>query len=53
MPETHACVLNTVSTDALVLQRETTTIHSPDLIFIVFDQFRTEILQLWGNDIRK
>ena len=43
--ETHACVLNTVATDALVLKHQVICIHSVDNINCT-DQFHTNILYL-------
>ena len=42
----HGSILSTVATDALVLNHQAISIYSNECIFIVLDQFHTEILQL-------
>ena len=49
--EMHWCIVSTVATDALVHQAN--NIHSAVWIFIILDQFLTEISQFMENMIRK
>ena len=44
----HGCILSTVATDGLVLKHQAFSIHSADKIFIIPDQFYTEILHSEG-----
>ena len=50
--ETHVCVLSTMATDALVLKHRAISIHNPDGIFIVLDQFHAKhyIHNLWNKN---
>ena len=44
--EMRRYILGTVVTDGMVLKHQAISIHSVDEIFIVLDQFHTEILHL-------
>ena len=44
--EMHGCILSNVATDGLVLKHQANSIHSADKVFIVLDQFCTNILHL-------
>ena len=47
--ETHGCVLSTVATDGLVLKHRAISIHRSDWIFIILDQFHSEIFWSCGT----
>ena len=44
--EMHGFLLSTVATDVLLLKHQAINIHCADQLFIVLDQFHTEILKL-------
>ena len=40
----HGCIVSIVATDDLVLKHQALSAHNADYIFIVWDQFHTEML---------
>ena len=47
--ETHGYVLNTVTSDALVLKHQTISVHSADQISVELDQFQKIYYIYWWD----
>ena len=45
--EIHGCVLSTVATDALVLKHQAISTHIAEKMFIVLNQFHTQMFGTW------